>query len=89
MKDILAVFGFVCLVGLVGGLLLIFIERIKGVAINLKRRYVQKHRFDKPPTATCYCVDCRFHSTESLICYRLQKLRTADNWFCCHAEPRK
>lgn len=89
MKDILAGIGIATLFGIVLCLVLAFIGFLKIKIEDRKADYARKHRFDKPPTAACYCVDCRFHSTESLICHQLQEMRTADNWFCCHAEPRK
>jgi len=55
--------------------------------------YKYKHRFDKPPTAACYCVDCKFHGDDidSTRCTnRLDVvLQTADEWFCKAAEPKE
>ena len=31
---------------------------------SLKYLYKKKHRYDKPPTAKCYCRDCRFHGDD-------------------------
>ena len=28
---------------------------------KIKYEYKYKHRFDNPPTAKCYCVDCRYY----------------------------
>lgn len=61
---------------------------------RLKWEYRYKHRFDKPPTAKCYCIDCRYHNNESNQCYRFGQTTkeyrcTADNWFCWEAEPRE
>jgi hypothetical protein len=55
---------------------------------SFKRHYYIKHRFDKPPTAECYCIDCRFHGGDGQ-CSGLQGWRTADEWFCWKAEPKK
>lgn len=57
-----------------------------------KWEYRYKHRFDKPPTAKCYCIDCKYHNNESNQCYRFGQTTkeyrcTADNWFCWEAEP--
>lgn len=65
----------------------------EGVA-KLKWRYKYKHRFDKPPTAKCYCRDCKHHGSETNQCYRFGETTkeyrcTADNWFCWEAEPRE
>lgn len=52
-----------------------------------KWEYTIKHRFDKPPTAKCYCVDCDRHDNTAR-CIKFDHY-TADNWFCWDAEPRK
>ena len=55
--------------------------------------YKYKHRFDKPPTAACYCVDCKFHGDDidSTRCTNRKDviLQTADEWFCQAAEPKE
>ena len=52
-----------------------------------------KHRFDKPPTAACYCVDCKFHGDDldPIRCTNRKDviLETADEWFCQAAEPKE
>lgn len=53
-----------------------------------KRQYRIKHRFDKPPTAKCYCRDCNKWEPETGKCYDHCNSRLmADNWFCYSAEP--
>lgn len=55
--------------------------------------YKYRHRFDKPPTAACYCIDCKFHgdSIDSTRCTKRKDivLQTADEWFCQAAEPKE
>ena len=55
--------------------------------------YKYRHRFDKPPTAACYCMDCKFHGddTDHIRCtnYKYVVLHTADEWFCQAAEPKE
>lgn len=53
---------------------------------ELKYDYKAKHRFDKPPLANCYCIDCKSYNRKNERCYRLNR-STADNWFCWNAEP--
>ena len=65
------------------------IYRLKTLIEKLTLKYKQKHRFDKPPTAKCYCIDCVYHDNETGRCWRLKNWHTADNWFCWDAEPRK
>lgn len=56
--------------------------------IERKRyQYMIKHRFDKPPTAECYCMDCRLHGEDNQ-CFKFKGWRTADEWFCWDAEPK-
>lgn len=55
--------------------------------------YKYKHRFDKPPLAACYCVDCKFHgdAIDSTRCTNRKDviIQTADEWFCQAAEPKE
>ena len=55
--------------------------------------YKYKHRFDKPPTAACYCIDCKFHgdAIDTTRCTNRKDvvLQTADEWFCQAAEPKE
>ena len=53
---------------------------------NKRKEYDYKHRFDKPPTAKCYCVDCWYRDNEKSSCQRYG-LCTADDWFCKEAMP--
>lgn len=55
--------------------------------------YKYRHRFNKSPTARCYCKDCdrwNPHSPQATEgrCWRFD-YTTADNWFCWEANPRK
>jgi hypothetical protein len=56
-------------------------------------RYKVKHRFDKPPTAKCYCVDCQRYEPRGKYpngrCCKFDGWSVADNWFCWDATPRK
>lgn len=42
----------------------------------------QKHRFDKPPVAACYCRDCDKWDLETGECKFLNGRRVKDDWFC-------
>ena len=50
--------------------------------------YKYNHRFDKPPTAKCYCKDCSFYGdfTNRRLC-RKHKECFADDFFCKDADP--
>lgn len=60
------------------------VEKIEG----LKYDYRVKHRFDKPPIANCYCIDCKYHEDNGK-CYGFTEKYTADNWFCAWAERKR
>lgn len=68
------------------------IEAIKERVHTAKINYRIKHRFDKPPTADCYCVDCCYYSVETNKCFRSNSREPVyhrDNWFCADAERSK
>lgn len=58
----------------------------KAIAVK-KRRYEQKHRFDKPPCAKCYCIDCRRKEYGGNYCGVVSRY-VADEWFCNEADPK-
>ena len=54
--------------------------------------YKYKHRFDKPPTAKCYCKDCVYHGENGNDYSERCDLPgvdryTPDNGFCYEARP--
>lgn len=89
MKEFLMIMGVIASFVLVLLVIMNVIYRLKTLIEKLTLKYKQKHRFDKPPTAKCYCVDCVYHNNETGRCWRLKNWHTADNWFCWDAEPRK
>ena len=52
--------------------------------------YKYNHRFDKPPTAKCYCKDCSFYGNfaDRRLC-RKHKEFVVDDFFCKDADPCK
>ena len=73
---------------------LFFEGDLKKWANNLVYRNRIKHRFGKPPTAKCYCIDCKYHDNKNGRCSGLGEFvsgykYTEDNWFCYNADPRK
>lgn len=89
--EFLSVVGGVSLFCLAICLIGVLLTSINDWTKQLKRKYQYKHRFDKPPTAECYCVDCTRHDNETGRCYGFGEYchYTADCWFCWKAEPRK
>lgn len=88
MKNIFALIGLGFSITIVAVIFCFIVSAIKELFENLKFKYKQKHRFDKTPTAKCYCIDCTCYDTKTGKCYRLNR-NTADCYFCCDAEPRK
>ena len=94
LKEILMLIGAVASFMIIGCIVTAICAGIKELIDNLKFNYRIKHRFDKPPTAKCYCIDCKYHDKETGRCWRFGETTkeyrcTADNWFCWEAEPRK
>lgn len=93
MKDIimfgLAAIGASAILAVVFGLVIVVYFEILEFIEDKKREYRIKHRFDKPPTAECYCIDCVKWNKDRGTCYKFNGWGTADNWFCWDAEPRK
>lgn len=61
-----------------------------------KWKHKYKHRFDKSPTAKCYCIDCEHYGANNKFftanrdeCLAHKGWSVADNWFCWDAEPCK
>lgn len=93
IKDFLVLVGAISTIVFVGCIFIGIICALKELIDKLKYNYRIKHRFDKPPTAKCYCVDCKHHCKVTGRCWRFGETtkeyrRTADNWFCWEAEPR-
>ncbi len=88
MKEVLIFIGGFTVTISVGFVIIVLIDCVKELSQKLTLKHKQKHRFDKKPTAKCYCIDCTCYDTETGKCYRLNR-NTADCWFCCDAELRK
>lgn len=88
---ILCIFGGLTIVSL-GAFIISWLEDVIHDRIKKwKRKRQIKNRFDKPPTAKCYCIDCAYHENENGKCYLLSQERdfyTNDMSFCFGAAPR-
>lgn len=89
MKDLFACFGLLFVIAIFGCLIAALWYEFEEWILRLKYKYRVKHRFDKPPTAKCYCRDCKMHDPKSARCYKFEEWYTADCWFCWDAEPNK
>lgn len=95
ISDVLALIGVFTIMAILALFIMIATDSIKTLIKNKKRDYQIKHRFDKPPTAKCYCVDCVYYepyeaegSTMGKCCYNSNRSFN-DNHFCAMAEPAK
>lgn len=91
-EDILPFIGMITLIVCCVFAIILLFEGITEAIRKFKCWWIYKHRFDKPPTAKCYCIDCKWHNNESNRCYKFHadsNRRTADTCFCSDAEPRK
>ena len=89
MIEILALIGAVASLAIIGCMLAFAWMYLLEFIDKVKYKYRYKHRFDKPPTAKCYCIDCEYHDNKNGLCSILNCCYTADNWFCYNADPRK
>ena len=54
---------------------------------SLKYLYKERHRYNKPSTAKCYCRDCKFHRDDRK-CHSFVNESTDDSWFFDSVEKR-
>ena len=66
-------------------------EMIISTIKKVKWKYKYKHRFDKTPTAKCYCKDCenRGKNIEDRNMCRYIGWIVDEDWFCYRANPRE
>lgn len=86
---IFACFGVVLVGIIIYDLLTRLIDNIIDYRKRQKSKRIIEHRFNKPPTAKCYCIDCKYHGMFNDLCHRDGRRHTADTEFCSDAEPRK
>ena len=85
---VFAFIGFCATFGIIVSLIIMIKEAIRDFIDEKKWNYKYKHRFDKPPTAQCYCKDCIYLSPYKKECPYM-KGSVADNCFCWRADPMK
>ena len=92
MKDVIIVWFAVLGFGAVGVLFLVLLYYFGQWATKKledykwKKKY--KNRFNKEPTARCYCNDCSRYYKEKTYCDLLDRY-TPDDGFCYEADPRR
>lgn len=85
--NFLEVCGMVFIMAFIGFGGILIIEGIKDFVYERKRQYKIKHRFDKPPIAKCYCIDCINRRDDGSCSLHLKIARDIDDWFCKEATP--
>ena len=96
LQWILSFIGVVTIIGFILLCCMILWELATDTLRTLKWQYKYKHRFDKPPTAQCYCKDCKYFQIweaygDAGRCGRghIENRTVSDNYFCWLAEPLK
>ena len=88
----LAFVGLFTLIAILAGVIIIATESIDKLIKRKKREYQVNHRFDKPPKAKCYCVDCTHYDpidSRTGLCYLSNGKAFTDDHFCAMAEPTR
>lgn len=88
MKDVLAFVGIMTIIMLIMFSMVLICEALIEIYNNVVHNYNIKHRFDKPPKAECYCVDCVNFNPYAGRCEYYNHY-TVDGDFCSKAKPRK
>ena len=86
-KAMFAFAGMVFVLVFVLGLLYSICEWLKDRIRDARWEYKYKHRFDKPPTAKCWCKDCAKRDDEG-ECNVMERFVPNDA-FCCWAKPKE
>ena len=90
---VLAIFGGVCLCIAIITLLWLLSNIVGDKLSKAKIKRQIKHRFDKPPKAKCYCVDCYYYEPYEAAgsttgeCFFNKNRVFNDNHFCAMAKP--
>lgn len=89
MEKFLIDLGVVTLIFIILGVYILISTIICGCINNLIYKYEYKHRFDKPPLAACYCIDCKHYGSkvQHELCTE-HRYYTKENGFCSEAVPR-
>ena len=83
----LSIIGCIAIIVAIGVVLSLIVDFVNELIDEYKHQKRYKHRFDKPPTAKCYCKDCKKWNPERGSCAKFKGWLTADSWFCWDAEP--
>ena len=65
----------------------VFVEWLKDKIWDFRRTWQYKHRFNKSPTAKCYCIDCVYYDEHKRYCNQFNDNHAYDAAFCYWAKP--
>ena len=88
MTDFFTTVGFIVVGSVAIAMVLLLICGIKQFIEERIWIYKYNHRFDKLPTAKCYCKDCSLYGdfTSRSLC-RKHKSHFSEDYFCKDADP--
>ena len=83
--------GVLTIIGILSLCLVLIITYLQSLILDKINEYKIKHRFDKPPTAKCYCKDCAYHGIlvpNGCECPGRRNYYSPDDGFCHEAKPK-
>ena len=100
LKDLLTIIGALVVITFFLAVLVIAVMKIRDLIMEYQytKRYEYKiaHRFDNPPLAKCYCIDCRYcfgeptKSGSGVYCGLFNDgIVIQDDSFCYRAQPKR
>lgn len=100
LKDIFFMIGVFVSITLVSVIAITSVIKIRDLISDYRntKRYEYKiaHRFDNPPLAKCYCIDCLYcfgeptKTGDGVYCGLFNdRIVIQDNSFCYRAQPKK
>lgn len=88
MNKILQLLGVIFLLLILGFCIVIIYTVLNELIKNKITKYKIKTRYNKKPTARCYCRDCKLFIPDTGKCLDSCNSRyMGPGWFCCFAEP--
>lgn len=88
MTEFFTTVGVVVIISMIAVIIFAVIYAIRSFIRERIWIYKYNHRFDKSPTAKCYCKDCSLYGdfTSRSLC-RKHKSHFSEDYFCKDADP--
>lgn len=87
MFDVFTLIGIFTSAAMVVLIILLLGDWIVNLVAEAKYKHHIKHRFDKPPVASCYCVDCIHYEHDRSSCQYMNG--GGQSCFCWRATPKE